>query len=280
MASTSLLPPMAAIRMAWAITGKFSNDEHSRTSALYAEDALKRIEDRSLLPQTSPEEMKYITSAVASVKASLRSLETAYKGRDLNFKENEKIRTAYLEAVGDSIAFGNKAKDFLKSVPSMTIGAAGGITVGEALNLSSTYLWLLGLGLAAIGYIVNLGIVRLARRRTQMLYVTQDYERGLYFEQYVNRCRTILLGLYLELERTHSEAYGTKYNTGLAGKPLEQEIDAILAGVHATFCKYVHKHIKENRVTPELWPLCETGHPEGVQKCPEWKREGDGTAPS
>ena len=178
MPKTALLPTITAVRMVWAMTGKFSDDEPSKTMATYVEDVLKSIEDQAA--GISPEEKSYVTSVAATMKASLRSLDTAYKGRDLNFEENEKLRTAYLESVKESLSFGSKAQDFLKSLPTMTIGAAGGVTVAQAFQVSNVALWGVGLVLAALGYLVNLFFVRRARRQTQMLYVSQDYERGLY----------------------------------------------------------------------------------------------------
>ena len=273
MAKTALLPTATAVRMVWAMTGKFSNDEQSKTMSQYVEDSLNRIEDQA---QTqSPEEKSYVTSAVATMKASLRSLDTAYKGRTLNFEENEKLRAAYLESVKESLDFGGKAQDFLKSLPSMTIAGAGGVTVAQALNITGINLWLLGLVLAAVGYLINLMIVRLARRRTQMLYVTQDYERGLYYEQYLSRVTNILLGLFLDLERIHERAFQTSCETNTSPHALESIISKILAGVHSTSCPYIHKHMSEKKVTPELWTRCESGHEEAIKKCPLWEGSSD-----
>ncbi len=275
MAKTALLPTVTATRMVWAMTGKFSDDVPSQTMAAYVEDALKRIEEQA--QKASPEEQSYVTSAVATMKASLRSLDTAYKGRDLNFEENEKLRAAYLESVKESLNFGSKAQDILKSLPTMTIGAAGGVTVAQAVGVSGAVLWGIGLLLAALGYLVNLWFVRLARRQTQMLYVTQDYERGLYYNQYVSRVRTILLGLFLDLERIHKRVFQESYEAEANPNALEGIINDILAGVGSTFCPYVHKHMRENKVTPELWPLCESGNADAVRMCPRWEGQRETT---
>lgn len=116
MAKTALLPTVTAVRMVWAMTGRFSNDEPSKTMALYVDDELKSIEAQAQAQGTSPEEKSYVTSTIATMKASLRSLDIAYKGRTLNFQENEKLRAAYLESVKESLDFGNSARDFLKSL--------------------------------------------------------------------------------------------------------------------------------------------------------------------
>jgi hypothetical protein len=271
---TALLPPVTAVRMTWALTGKFSNDPSSVSMALYAEDTLKRIEDDALAQGANAKEKSYIISATATMKASLRSLDTAYKGRDLNFKENEKLREAYLESVKDSLSFGTKAQDFLKSLPTMTIvGAGGSVTVTQALNITDSRLvWAIGLVFVALGYLINLLFERLSRSRKQMLYVSQDYERNLYYDQYVTRISNILRGLFTDLERIHKQVFGEYYESA---DPtfLDNSTREIMTGVRSTFCPYVHKHMRNKVITPELWADCESGHSDAIRMCPYWEGE-------
>ena len=96
MAQTALLPPITAVRIVWARTGSFSNDEHSGQSAALVEVALKEIKDRA---EKDENERRYVTSAISTMDASLRNLDMIYKGRQLNFQENEQLRTAYLDSV-------------------------------------------------------------------------------------------------------------------------------------------------------------------------------------
>jgi hypothetical protein len=42
-----------------------------------------------------------------------------------------------------------------------------------------------------------------------------------------------------------------------------------MKGVGSTMCPYVHKHMNENKITANLWPMCETG--QGVRSCPIWE---------
>lgn len=266
MSQTFLLSPVSAVRMVWARTGMFSNDEHSKISAVLTEAALKSIKDRA--EADNDDERRYINSAIATMDATLRSLDIIHKGRELNFEENEKLRKACLDLVKENLEFGKKAGDFLKLLPGMAIGGAGGITVVQYFKISDINLWAIGLALAAIGYIVNLAIIRLMRKRTQMLYVVQDYERGLYYDQYVTRVATTLTALYLDLDRIHKNVFGQSY-------PVDVEVSDIigemLKGVRPTFCKYVHQHIREKKIEPEFWTLCETGKEDAVKKCPCWE---------
>ncbi|MEW6573778.1 MAG: hypothetical protein AB1374_09120 [Bacillota bacterium] len=237
MPQTSLLPPVTAVRMVWARAGAFSNDPDSKLSAALTEAALKELRDRA--EKEEPREKDYILSAIATMDAALRNLDIIQKGRELNFQENERLRQAYLDSVAENITFGNKAGDFLKSLPTVTIGGAGSVTLAaslqSSLKLSDLQLWGLGLAAAALGYLVHLGAVRLMRRRTQMLYVIQDYERGLYYNQYVTRAATVLTSLYLDVDRIHKNVFGQSY-------PVETEAQGIvgemLKGIRPTFCRY------------------------------------------
>lgn len=268
MSSTTLLPPVTAIRMVWAQTGRFSDDAHSQETSILVDASLKSIVD-----QAEDDEKKYVTSAVATMNACLRSLDIVYKGRELNFQENEKLRLAYLESIKESLSFGEKAKDFLQSVPTMTIAAAGGVTIGQILKASPIVLWGLGLVLAAAGYLFNRLIVRRARRQTQMLYIAQDYERSVYYNHYITRTSTILKSLYLDLDRIHKNIFGTPYP--IDGIEIGNVIKDLLEGVRPSFCKYVHKHISEKKITPEIWATCETGCIDSVKYCPHWRAESD-----
>ncbi|MBI4289107.1 MAG: hypothetical protein HY671_11865 [Chloroflexi bacterium] len=266
---TKLLPPFTAIRLAWALTGSFVKDPgSSKNVAVLAEKVLKDIQDRAT--KVGGSELEYVETVVATVQASMRSLDTIYKGRELNFEENEKLRSVYLEDIRDKLEFGNKARDFVKSLPTMTItSGAGVITLSQLLTLPSWALWLLGLVLAGLGFLINLLIVRATRERRQKLYIQQDYERNLYYDQYVTRVGTTLTSLYLDIDRAHKNAFKQPY-------PIDPPDDAfhlveeILKGVRHTMCQYVHKHIKESVVTAKLWPRCEVGD-KVAQECPLWE---------
>ncbi len=268
MAHTTLLNPISALRITWAQTGNFSDDPHSRQTALEAENALKDIEQQA---KKSDLENLFVSSAIGSMKASLRSLDIIYKSRQDNFRENEKLRASYMQSITDSLEFGKKAEDFLKSLPTMTITAAGGVTIGQALGLSSVYIWALALGAGAAGYLVNLWYVNRSRRLTQMHLIQHDYDRNLYYKQYIDRVALVLMSLYHELDRIHTSVFGSSYP--LEDGSLPNLVDDILGGVKPTFCKFVHEHIRTGKITPELWPLCETGVDEVVKTCPHWSTE-------
>lgn len=269
---TTYLSPVTATHIAWALTGGFTKG-NSKIKAELAEAQLNEIRQLAISERkTNEEEFEYVNGVYAAINAVRRSLEVAYKGRELNFKENEELRDSYLESVKDSVKFGSSARDFLKSLPAMVIGGAGGVTIAEYLNISGIELWAIGLGLAAIGYIINLKYVTHARKITQMHYIQQDYEHDLYFDQYITRVQAILLSLYTDVNRIHFSVFGEYYDS-----PLDSDKDSIfehlLEGLKSPRCKYLIEHMRKGIVTPELWPLCETGSVQGKDECKYWEND-------
>ena len=258
---TTLLSPESAVQVVWAMTGAYAKEDSSKLISKEAEADLKQIKEQAD-KNNSAEEKQYMTAVMAAIDASRRSIEIVYKGRELNFEENEKLRDTYLESVKESLEFGKNAKDFFKSLPTMTIGAAGGVTVAEALGVEGVQLWAIGLLLAGVGY-----FVRLARKRRQYLYIKQDYERNLYYCQYISRVKMILTTLYQDLNRIHKRIFGDNYSN-LTG---DEIYTSLLSGVDSKPCPYVHKHWKQKVINPDIWTFCESGVDEAVKSCPFWK---------
>jgi hypothetical protein len=261
MNQTTLFPPFTTIRTAWAITGKFSKEEESKLSATIAEDNLKDIQKKA--EKIGGREQQYVDGAIATTLSSMRSLEIVLKGRNLNFDENQKLRDIYLENIRDNIAFGENAKDFLKSLPTMSVATGiGTISIKQllenlfGLKLDITTMALIGLSCAGIGYFINILKIIYTRKNKQLQYIAQDYERNVYYDQYISRVKVVLTSLYEDIDRTHRNIFGDKYPTN---RKSHEIIDDLLKGVRSTMCKFVHKHMAEKKITPDLWHICETG---------------------
>ena len=75
-----------------------------------------------------------------------------------------------------------------------------------------------------------------------------------------------------EIDRIHKNVFGQVY-------PAESDaasniVTKLLEGVRPALCKFVHKHMQENRITPKLWSLCEAGNAEALKTCPLWEDNG------
>jgi len=269
MPKTALLSPLVAIKLAWGLTGRFPEEEFSKNNAVLVEDMLKDIRERAK-SHNDPKEKEYVEQSLALIIASFRNLETIYKGRNLNFDENERLRLKYMESIEENIDFGNKIKNILKSIPTMTITtAAGTITLVQWLSLSPIQGWGVGVACAALGYMINLGIVKTMRRQMQQNYVDQDYDRNLYYSRYVTQVTMTLKLLYLDIDRLHKSIFKTEY---VPEASVDDLIQDSLKSIRPAFCDYIHKHKRMRIITPELWCLCETGHEEAVKHCKYWRK--------
>jgi len=267
MAYTKLLPPTTAVRLLWARTGIFSDDQRSNSSAVVAESDLNSIKARA---ETDEQEKLYVPEVLATLNAAFRNLDIIHKKREMNFQENQSLRASFLESTKEALDFGNKARDAVKSIPAMVIGgSAGTLTLVETLGLSTSNRWLAGLLCAGIGYLVNILIVRKTREAKMKMFVMQDYERGVYFDQYFRRVSSSLLSLYSEIDQLHKNTFNVSYPMN---KSPAEIVDDILKGLRPTYCKHVHRHIREKIITHELWPICETGKKEAVESCPNWNK--------
>ncbi len=268
-AHSRLLSPALAVRLAWAMTGQFvkASDSEAKVAGVWAKGLIDDI--RKQAADAKGREQEYIDKATGTIQATMRTLDTVYKGRELNFEENERVRNMYLENFRDNLAFGVRSKDFLKSLPTMAITTGTGVfSLAQVEALQGWPLALLGLALAGLGHVINVGIVRVTRGQQQNLYIRQDYERNLYYNQYMTRVRTTLLSLYLDVDRDHQVVFGEPY-PGTAGESLAR-VEEVLRGARPTMCPYVHKHMRENSITSKLWPLCEVG-PDAAKTCSLWE---------
>lgn len=317
MEKISLLPPRTAVRIVWACTGTFSKDKDLRLSTFLIDKAMKDM--KSLLKNKEKnlrekkkeknnknnikieeeeeeeieKEKQYLTRAMIAMNSCLRSIHTMYKGRNLNFDENTKLRAAYLKSLEENIDFGNKLRDFLKSLPTMTIGAGSGAFLSQSIkdsligfgklpggfDLEEVSLWILvALGLG-VGYFFNDLLVRWSRKRKQMLYIINDYERNLYYDHYIDGAEALLVSLYTDLNQIYQEIFDYPYEKKDEGENEEKErkntenMIKDLIKAQPERCGYIYQHMREKKITPGEWAICETGLKKDRERCIHWRYE-------
>ncbi|KYK30239.1 MAG: hypothetical protein AYK19_04675 [Theionarchaea archaeon DG-70-1] len=291
MTRTSLLPPLTAVQIVWARTGLFSKEKHSPFPGLLSEGAKKNAETKSekalkILINSAgdnPKEKEYVVRVMAAMDASLRSIHTAYNGRNLNFDENKKLREAYLENINESMSYGFKLKDILRGLPTISLGGLGGYILTETLFFEPIVEWFIIVVSLLIGYFSGWAIIVFKGRKMQKLYIRQEYERTIYFCRYVEQVADILEFLYEEVHRIHEEVFDSPYfeeeeYKASAKKEAESEIiKKMLKGMLPKSCEYVHGHLQNGKITSELWPICETGRTKIIEKhceqCNDQKRK-------
>lgn len=292
MKTNELLPPSTAIRLVWACTGTFSEKKDLRLSPILVCEAMKDIrrlsgkrKKHNENEENDEKEKEYLARAEIAMNSCLRSIHTLYKGRELNFKENEELRKAYLESLKESIDFGNKLRDLLKSLPTMAIGGVSGFTVIKYLldgcyvgkgwypKFYDIYTWIIVVLGIAIGYFLNdLVLVKWTRKRKQMLYIISDYERNIYYEYYLDHVGALLRSLYQDLNQIYREVFGNPDNEENMGE-IDKTIEDLLKEARPKHCDYYHEHMKKKRISPGKWAICETGFKDDLERCPHWNYE-------
>jgi hypothetical protein len=220
----------------------------------------------------------YVDRVLAAMDASLRSLNTIYKGRNLNFDENTALRAAYLKSMEENIKYGFELKDLLKTLPTTTlISTSGGITLAEILakgnsngSVIANLYWPIIIIFAGLGFFVGLVISWHKGKETQKLHIRQDLERKLYFCSYLQRVYDVLESLYNSVCSIYYDTFGKEYPRK---KKEKETITKMLAVMMPKICEYAPRHLIENKINPELWPICETGNMEIIRNCKVWKKE-------
>jgi hypothetical protein len=267
--TTTLLPPPIAVKIAWALTGNFSKEQSKDIAA----EAIKSLHDTiDEANKASDAEKNYVKNTADEIQGTMRTLDTIYKGRELNLTENDKLRNVTLDNIEKDAKFGQSAQDFIKSLPAMAFTTgAGTITLDQALKsfaLPAWTTWMIGLVFAGLGYGANVLYTRRSLKKKQLLYIRQDYERDKYYEQYISRVKTALVHLYIDIDRLHKNYFGQKYP--LADKEdANTVVEGILEGALPTVCEYAYEHLNEGLITPDMWAKCETGA-KSTDDCKLW----------
>lgn len=291
------LPPASAVRLAWARTSQFSKPP-SESPKDEAEDPKKVKEARILVDPflkpgwedlwavkggtggtrklaTSPEELRYLLNALAAVDSTVRTLETIYRGRELNFQEQETLMDAYLEYVkvaqGKGQGLSEDLRSLLHAVPALVIGSASGLSIAlvAQANLLQTGLIVVASTIAL--FALSLGWSWASSAWKLQSFVRTDYQRNVYFDLYVNTVQDALKGLYNDVEQLHKEAFGGPCPDASGFNAVPRLLEPLKSNPGS--CQYVIRHMAMGLVTAERWPLCESGSAEMVNLCPYWAVE-------
>jgi len=262
---TAFLSPSTSVRLVWAMTGGSTKETESKEIAVLAK---RELDDAIAKGKEGGEaERAYVRGATAAIYAAMRSLDTIYKGRQLNFDENEELRSEILKGYTESSQFGQKAGDLLKSIPSMAVASgAGTVTLTQVFDLPGWAVLSLGLGTAGLGFFINMLVVRSFAYRKQLNYICQDHERNKYYQQYIDRVRLTLFSLYMDTDDLHKEFFGAAYSVVKKEDP-RQVVENVLKGDLPTECQYVDKCLRLGRIKADQWAICETWG-ERTEKCP------------
>lgn len=269
---TKLVSPRDAIDIAWARTDDLSTNVNIRGNA---ERVKKRMDDIIEIADkgTNVKEKEYINSVFMAIESTYRSLATIANGRTNNYKEIDAVRD---QQAKDMQSFASLIPTLQSTIPRIAEMTIGGIATG---TLFGPYFirWFPSLGDYAFHISVAIGAVLLylvselfinpwlAKRKLRSI-IQLDYDKDLYYQQYLIRTKNALISLYDQVEDLHEKNFNTKYSEE---KNSETEVDDLLKGLSTTMCENVVTCIKKNKITANNWAICETG--ETKKDCKEHK---------
>jgi hypothetical protein len=286
------LTPLAAVQTVWGYTVEFSRKESinlidftqkvltqfcgkgeaagknqsNANTANQPPGAQLPDKTKGCVLKLSEDEKRYLYRVLAAMECALRCLHVLYQGRNHNWQEIEKLHEVYLESLKNTVTFGEKFKDIFRALPAMALGSAGGITLVEAFKTTPiSKLWLVGLLFAALGYFVDLFVVKWSNKRKRRNYIRLDYERTCYYKDYLTRIYPVLIHLYDSVKEIYEEIFDPPYKNDTQIQNERNWIEKMVNQLEPQLCEFIDIHMESNKITPELWPCCETGKVEG---CP------------
>lgn len=268
---TKFLPPDMAVRIAWALTNQLSESESVRLEATRATQLMKDI--RINVDIKDKKEEQYVNWVCAAIEATYRDLVTITNGRNLNFAEVKELRDKEMEKLNQNSQFTTNLQSSIPKISGMTIGGVGiSILFTKIVPIfeEGYFLPVLAIG-AAISYVIDgLYFIPRTNEKIQNQKVKLDYDRNLYYMQYINRSREALKALYISADRYHRNIFRSSYYSKEEIPEIETIIDEVLSGISPTMCNNISKCMIGNIVKPDMYAVCETGL--NIENCPNNKK--------
>lgn len=278
MAKTKFFPPERAIEIAWARTTQLSSNQAARVDAERAkeqmDDLLKKAEEKG-----SDKEKRYVNGVYSAIESTFRNLVTARNALDLNFTEVLKLREKRSENIQYNETFSSELQSLIPRLSEMTIGGVtGGVLLSAIVenwfppSLKPYAMPLVLAFSAAATYIIHETLVKpWVRKKLEMEVIKLDYDRIMYYAQYVERVKASLKGLFNKVNRLHEHIFEDNYYKEKVDP--DKFVNDVLVGMEPSMCDYVADCISPPKevITSDLWSRCETGR--DVEKCPHHPRQ-------
>ena len=276
-----IIPPIlpeTAVEWAWGLTHSFSTSKEGKgigeSISLDIRSRMKRIRDEVEAEENTGREsdLVYVNAVMAAVDSTARNLGIIIAGRNLNFKGVDDLRDARQDNVK---AAERLSKDAQSYVPRL-FAAGGGLSAPFVLleffgiTLPAAVVVALGVIAAGVAYLLFQVLVA-PRRRTaaQKVLIDADYQRNVYYSQYLSSSRSALQSLLENVLHFHRRVYGLVYDSRYNDlNNVKGFVAGVMGGPHADpkRCPHIDEHYHERIITPVLWPSCDSG--EGAEKCP------------
>jgi hypothetical protein len=265
---TQILPPFLAVDITWTLTGKWSENAESRSKAADEEDRLKDFVQRAR-NSGDVKELSYVEGAVSAINHGLRNLAIIAELRKKNFQEVDRLRDAQLSVIEH---FQTLTASWQSLGPRLGAAGIGGVLGGSLStvlgNLPGEVNAAISIGGMIFFYLLHgVVVVPIVKRFKMKDIMKRDYDRNLYYDQYLERSKLALRSTYRDLQRLHTSIFARPYDETANEDSL---VESWIAGAKPTMCEHVHNHMAQGIITADLWSMCETG--DGKENCRYWSK--------
>ncbi len=275
LSETAVILPETAVRWAWGLTAKHSEDMEGKIDAEYTQQQMKEIKDK----MKNALEARYLDNLYSAVYAAVRNLVIILNGRNHNFSEVEEIIKKQSSMIDNTERLTYELQSIIPRLAAVTVG---GTTIpllvkrfipqisGDVFNL----LIVLASGLA---YFLHEWImIPRTIKKHQRLLIFGEYSRNQYYYQWVQRVRRALRSSLRESINIYESIYPKEYTKNLT-EHTKKYVDELTKSLEPTpMCCFVYECMaktmddtKKNVIDFDKWGTCESGI--GVEKCEEYK---------
>jgi len=277
--------PREAVQFTWALTigqSGSADAEGLRERQKDIQDYIDGIRSELVKKgKANQQHIRYIDAIYAAINSCVRTLHIIIRGRDTNFKEVDKLKEVYLAKAEAITTFSGNLQSAFGRIATITIGgtSATAIVAYYFPNLPTFVFPLVLAAAGAISFGVHEQFVKPWQQKENVkASIRNDYQRNLYYQQYVRRTKDALTRLFKETLDLYKEIYDGSYDPkydipknreeftdNLLG-PLGFNIPYICPNIHDCFAK----GIILDKKNLDRWPTCESG--EGYDKCSQRKK--------
>jgi hypothetical protein len=279
--------PNEVMHWAWSLTIVHSGTKERAEVTEQEKQIRTRMSEvrTKVLQGKDPNDEKYMDAIFNAVDSCVRTLLVIIRGRDTNFKETDSLMDMYIKSNESISSFTLSLQSAFGRVAGMTFGGTSATAIVMTL-FPNLPVWVFPLTLSAMGAIsyalYELLVTPWKQKKNMAARIKNDYQRDIYFQQYVRRCRDALVGLLMNAFSIYKQVYGVHYddsfkNIEIQRKFAENVVDDALGSLDLKYsCEDIHdcydKKIFLTNESIELgrWATCESG--EGNEKCPIFQK--------
>ena len=286
--------PEQVVQWAWGLTIAHSGSENE--TDLQPQEKSIREEMKNVRQKLTDEDNKsplkgkdiqYMDNVLAAIDGTVRTLLIIIRGRNKNFEETDSLMEMYIKKNESINNFTLSFQSAFGRVASMTFGGTSATAIVATL-FPDLAVWIFPLILSGCGALFY-GFYELVAtprkdRENRKARIRNDYQRDVYFLNYIERCKSALVGLLLNTFSAYETIYDKSYVNSAKSKLNDTEtmrakrnyaekiVENALAPLgRKYYCDNIHECYRNKVFINDfnIWANCESG--QGKEGCEIFK---------